>query len=103
MCDNPGSPVSEMASHLQSVHRWAITGTPMSHDLRDMRGLLKFLRAEPLADVPASKLSPAGGIPAQAQMTAQAQLVGRRQPATALTVDNCCSAAQCCLPLLPNG
>ena len=49
MCDNPDRPASAMAAHLQAVHRWAVTGTPMSHDLRDMHGLLTFLRAEPLA------------------------------------------------------
>ena len=56
MCDNPDRPASAMAAHLQAVHRWAVTGTPMSHDLRDMHGLLTFLRAEPLADATAQGL-----------------------------------------------
>ena len=50
MCDNPDRPASAMAAHLRAVHRWAITGTPMSDSLNDMHGLLTFLRAQPLTD-----------------------------------------------------
>ena len=60
MCDNPSSPASAMAGHLRAVHRWAITGTPMSHGLADMRGLLSFLRCAPLCNLGPKDLSPAG-------------------------------------------
>ena len=60
MVDNPSSPVSAMAAHLRAVHRWAITGTPMSHGLGDMRGLLTFLRAAPLCNLSARLLSAIG-------------------------------------------
>lgn len=38
-------PATAMAGRLQAVHRWAVTGTPMSQDARDLLGLLRFLQA----------------------------------------------------------
>lgn len=45
MVENTRSPATDMAGRLTAVHRWAITGTPLSHDARDLQGLLNFLQA----------------------------------------------------------
>ena len=60
MVQTQSSPVAAMARHLQAVHRWAITGTPMSHGLQDMLGLLSFLRCAPLCHLGPKALSPQG-------------------------------------------
>ncbi|KAK9793457.1 hypothetical protein WJX73_010752 [Symbiochloris irregularis] len=45
MVESPSSPATAMAAQLPAVHRWAVSGTPLSHDARDLVGLLSFLRA----------------------------------------------------------
>ena len=45
MVENTRSPATTMAAQLPAVHRWAVTGTPLSHDARDLQGLLKFIQA----------------------------------------------------------
>ncbi|XP_050542119.1 E3 ubiquitin-protein ligase SHPRH-like [Daktulosphaira vitifoliae] len=39
--------VSEMVSCLKSVHKWAMTGTPIQKSLNDLYGILKFLDVSP--------------------------------------------------------
>ena len=45
MVEKTQAPATTMAAKLQTVHRWAVTGTPLSHDARDLLGLLTFLQA----------------------------------------------------------
>ncbi len=41
---------AKMALALEGTHRWAVSGTPFKRSTRDIQGLFKFLRLEPLAD-----------------------------------------------------
>eukprot|EP00102_Acyrthosiphon_pisum_P018824 XP_016656034.1 PREDICTED: uncharacterized ATP-dependent helicase C582.10c-like [Acyrthosiphon pisum] len=36
-----------MIFNLQSVHKWAMTGTPIQKSLNDLYGILKFLEVSP--------------------------------------------------------
>lgn len=36
-----------MSCTAQAVHRWAVSGTPISRGLEDLAGLLAFMRAGP--------------------------------------------------------
>lgn len=36
-----------LIENLSSVHRWAITGTPIERSLADLRGLLVYLKCDP--------------------------------------------------------
>ena len=38
-------PVPQMALKLNTVHRWCVTGTPISRGLEDLYGLFTFLRS----------------------------------------------------------
>ena len=42
-----------MARRLRCVHRWCVTGTPISRGVHDLFGLLAFLEAKPLCDTDA--------------------------------------------------
>ena len=44
MVERTHAPATVMAAQLQTVHRWAVSGTPLSHDARDLLGLLTFLQ-----------------------------------------------------------
>ena len=44
MVESSNAGATAMAAQLQAVHRWAVTGTPLSQDARDLQGLLKFLQ-----------------------------------------------------------
>jgi len=48
MVESSTAKAAEMAARLDAVHRWAVTGTPLSRGLEDLFGLLLFLRAAPL-------------------------------------------------------
>ena len=39
-----------LAARIDAVHRWAVTGTPISRGLEDLHALLVFLHDVPLAD-----------------------------------------------------
>lgn len=38
---------AKIVAQLQSVHRWAITGTPIERSIRDLHGLIHFLGCSP--------------------------------------------------------
>jgi hypothetical protein len=40
-----------MMAILDSVHRWCVTGTPVTRRMEDLSAQLFFLRADPLADL----------------------------------------------------
>lgn len=48
MVESSTAKAAEMAARLDAVHRWAVTGTPLSRGLEDLFGLFFFLRAAPL-------------------------------------------------------
>ena len=48
MVESSTAKAAEMAARLDAVHRWAITGTPLSRGLEDLFGLFFFLHAAPL-------------------------------------------------------
>ena len=48
MVESSHAPATAMAAQLQAQHRWAVSGTPLSHDARDLHGLLSFLQAPKL-------------------------------------------------------
>ena len=50
MVETSTAAAAAMAGRLRGVHRWAVTGTPISRGAEDLYGLLVFLRAAPLAD-----------------------------------------------------
>lgn len=41
------SKAAEMAASLSMVNRWCVTGTPISHGLADVYGLVRFLQVPP--------------------------------------------------------
>uniref|UniRef100_A0A2S2R190 E3 ubiquitin-protein ligase n=1 Tax=Sipha flava TaxID=143950 RepID=A0A2S2R190_9HEMI len=45
--ESTSTKVSEMTSCLKSVHKWAMTGTPIQKSLNDLYGILKFLDVSP--------------------------------------------------------
>eukprot|EP00736_Rhodelphis_marinus_P000333 Rmarinus@m.29946 len=47
MVEGGASKAAEMAAALVTDHRWCITGTPIQRGLRDLSGLLAFLRYRP--------------------------------------------------------
>lgn len=47
MVESTTSQSAAMASRLESINRWCVTGTPFSKDLEQLFGLLVFLKAEP--------------------------------------------------------
>ena len=47
MVESSTAKAAEMALKLDSVHRWAVTGTPLSRGLEDLFGLLAFLHCRP--------------------------------------------------------
>ncbi|XP_066993133.2 E3 ubiquitin-protein ligase SHPRH [Anabrus simplex] len=47
MVEHTASKTAEMARRLESVHRWAITGTPIQKSIQDLFGLMQFLGVEP--------------------------------------------------------
>ncbi|GIL90673.1 hypothetical protein Vretifemale_18375 [Volvox reticuliferus] len=47
MVENSTAKATEMALKLDTVHRWCVTGTPISRGLEDVYGLLAFLGARP--------------------------------------------------------
>jgi len=47
MVESTTAKAAEVALHLQSVHRWCVTGTPIQRDLADIYGLLLFLGVDP--------------------------------------------------------
>jgi len=44
MVESTAARPARMASTLPAVHRWCVTGTPVSQDVDELRGLLAFLR-----------------------------------------------------------
>ncbi|GAB4820920.1 hypothetical protein N2152v2_007966 [Parachlorella kessleri] len=50
MVESTTAKAAEMALKLQTVHRWCVTGTPLSRGLEDIHGLMAFLKAEPWVD-----------------------------------------------------
>ncbi len=72
MVESSTAKAAEMAARLDAVHRWAVTGTPLSRGLEDLFGLFFFLRAAPLdqrawwlraCQRPYEANCPAGGLP----------------------------------------
>jgi len=49
MVESTVSKAAEMVRRLPAMHRWAVTGTPISRGLGDIFGLLTFLMVEPFA------------------------------------------------------
>eukprot|EP00045_Choanoeca_perplexa_P018077 m.277382 g.277382 ORF g.277382 m.277382 type:complete len:1498 (-) comp17705_c0_seq18:28-4521(-) len=49
LVENPNKAVSVMANKLDGVHKWCITGTPMSKSVDDLLGLFEFLGLADLA------------------------------------------------------
>lgn len=49
MVESTVSKAAEMVRRLPAVHRWAVTGTPISRGLNDIYGLLMFLMVSPFA------------------------------------------------------
>ncbi|XP_044756394.1 E3 ubiquitin-protein ligase SHPRH [Coccinella septempunctata] len=45
--ETPGRIVSEMAKKLTAHIRWAVSGTPISKDIRDLFGMVDYLQIEP--------------------------------------------------------
>ena len=43
-----------MALHLNTTHRWCVTGTPIRRGLEDVYGLLKFLKVCDHCSIPAT-------------------------------------------------
>ncbi|CAH8452371.1 unnamed protein product [Dicrocoelium dendriticum] len=43
------SKAARMMSHIESVHRWCVTGTPAERSINDLFGLFAFLRFEPFS------------------------------------------------------
>ncbi|KAK5173628.1 uncharacterized protein LTR77_002309 [Saxophila tyrrhenica] len=50
MVESGVSAAARVARRLLSVHRWAVSGTPLRKDVQDLHGLLIFLGLQPLAD-----------------------------------------------------
>lgn len=44
------SPAARVAQLIPRVHAWGVTGTPVSHKMSDLRGILTFLRMYPFAN-----------------------------------------------------
>ncbi|XP_074033441.1 E3 ubiquitin-protein ligase SHPRH isoform X2 [Leptinotarsa decemlineata] len=49
--DTPGRMVSEMAGKINAVHRWAVTGTPISKNISDLYGLIDYIQITPFNDL----------------------------------------------------
>ncbi|KAL4857890.1 E3 ubiquitin-protein ligase [Chlorella vulgaris] len=47
MVESSTAKAAKMAMQLEAVHRWCVTGTPMSRGLQDLFGLLSFLQVAP--------------------------------------------------------
>ncbi|KAF2725609.1 hypothetical protein K431DRAFT_280968 [Polychaeton citri CBS 116435] len=50
MVESGVSAAAQVACRLPRIHSWAVTGTPLRKDARDLHGLLIFLRLKPLSD-----------------------------------------------------
>ncbi|KXZ52879.1 hypothetical protein GPECTOR_8g26 [Gonium pectorale] len=50
MVESSTAKAAEMALKLDTVHRWCVTGTPISRGLEDLFGLMAFLGARPWAE-----------------------------------------------------
>ncbi|GFR42969.1 hypothetical protein Agub_g3967, partial [Astrephomene gubernaculifera] len=50
MVESGAARAAEMALKLHTVHRWCVSGTPISRGLEDLYGLLAFLRARPWSE-----------------------------------------------------
>jgi E3 ubiquitin-protein ligase SHPRH len=50
MVESSTAKAAEMALKLDTVHRWCVTGTPLSRGLEDLFGLLAFLQAAPYSN-----------------------------------------------------
>lgn len=51
MVEGHATKAADMVSRLVSVHRWAVTGTPIQKTLQDLYGLIKFLCIDPYGDL----------------------------------------------------
>ncbi|CAG9838516.1 unnamed protein product [Diabrotica balteata] len=49
--DTPDCVVSVMARKIEAVHRWAVTGTPISKNISDLHGLIDYLQISPYNDL----------------------------------------------------
>ncbi|XP_028150030.1 E3 ubiquitin-protein ligase SHPRH isoform X2 [Diabrotica virgifera virgifera] len=49
--DTPDRLVSVMARKIEAVHRWAVTGTPISKNISDLYGLIDYLQISPYKDL----------------------------------------------------
>ena len=80
--------VALMADRLTAVHRWAVTGTPIeNHGLEDLQGLLRLIKAAPLAD--AATYRAAIVAPYQAAAAAAAAYAEAEEVAEAATAAAC--------------
>ena len=50
MVESGTAAAASMALKLNTIHRWCVTGTPISRGLEDIQGLLRFLRCHPWSD-----------------------------------------------------
>uniref|UniRef100_A0A0K8SKL6 E3 ubiquitin-protein ligase SHPRH n=1 Tax=Lygus hesperus TaxID=30085 RepID=A0A0K8SKL6_LYGHE len=50
MVEGSTSKTASMACELRSVHKWAVTGTPIQKTISDLYGLIKFLGIEPFTN-----------------------------------------------------
>lgn len=54
MIENGVSQAAAVARLLPRVHAWGITGTPVKDDVKDLLGLLQFLRYQPFSTTPST-------------------------------------------------
>jgi SWI/SNF-related matrix-associated actin-dependent regulator of chromatin subfamily A3 len=47
---NPSSTTSSVVRKLSAERRWGLTGTPIQNSLRDLHGLVSYLKVDPLGD-----------------------------------------------------
>ncbi|CAG7717070.1 unnamed protein product [Allacma fusca] len=50
MVEGMATKMALMASRLQGVHRWCVTGTPLNKGLEDLHGLIAFLGVSPISE-----------------------------------------------------